>query len=161
NPIPGQQFMSQALFSPRPAELTSADGTRIDYNRIGQGPALVICHGSLSQGGDWLWLARRLAPHFTCYIMTRRGRGPHAARSPHALARVCEDLHALLRLAGPCCHLLAHSYGAICALETLRRHHTSPIGRLVLYEPPIRMTFAGMSAALDRLRELLAAGNHD
>src|SRR5690606_30206164 len=97
------------------------DGTRIGYLRLGEGPGLVFSHGSLTTGDDWLPVASRLADRFTCYVMSRRGRGRSAAGPAHSLERECEDIAAVLAEAGPGAYLLGHSYGAICALETALR----------------------------------------
>src|SRR5699024_9440507 len=96
----------------------SADGTRIAYTRTGSGPALVLCHGSLSTGYEWLPVAQRLADRFTCYVMTRRGRGRSGTGAAYALQHECDDIQALIEHAGGHAHLLGHSYGALCALET-------------------------------------------
>jgi pimeloyl-ACP methyl ester carboxylesterase len=117
----------------------SADGTRIGFHRMGAGPAVVFVHGSLSTHTDWMRVARLLANRFTCFLMDRRGR----ARSgegfgAYSIEREVEDIAAMLAAAGrpagiePA--LVAHSYGAICALETAMRY---PVRRLVLYEPPL------------------------
>lgn len=111
----------------------SVDGTSIRFLKLGQGPGLVYSHGSLSTGEEWLPVADRLKDRYTSYVMTRRGRGRSDIGSPHSLERECEDIAAVLGAAGPGAHLLGHSYGAVCALEAARR---TPIGKLVLYEPP-------------------------
>jgi pimeloyl-ACP methyl ester carboxylesterase len=45
--------------------VTSADGTRIGYRRLGSGPALVFVHGSISTHTDWMRVAKLLAPRYT------------------------------------------------------------------------------------------------
>lgn len=39
----------------------SADGTTLTYQRLGEGPAVVVCHGALVVAEDWLAFARALA----------------------------------------------------------------------------------------------------
>lgn len=142
-----------------PGQVASSDGCLIDYIKLGQGPALVICHGSLSNGRDWLWVARLLAPRFTCYVMTRRGRDVPADAAPHSLARAGDDIRALLQVAGNNCHLLAHSFGGFCALETLRQH--GAVDRLVLYEPPIALQLPNAGELLERFTQQLLTGDTD
>lgn len=140
-----------------PGQVASSDGCLIDYIKLGQGPALVICHGSLSNGRDWLWVARLLAQRFTCYVMTRRGRDVPADAAPHSLARAGDDIRALLQVAGNNSHLLAHSFGGFCALEALRQH--GAVDRLVLYEPPIALQLPKAAEWLARFIQQLQAGD--
>ena len=61
----------------------SADGTTIGYLRVGQGPAVVILHGSNESARSHTQLALGLADDFTVFMPDRRGRGrsgPHQAR---------------------------------------------------------------------------------
>lgn len=124
---------------PVEGQVRSVDGTSISFLKLGRGPGLVYSHGSLSTGEEWLPVADRLKDRFTSYVMTRRGRGRSDVGSSHSLEKECEDIAAVLGAAGPGAHLLGHSYGAVCALETARR---TSIGKLVLYEPPLPMNRA-------------------
>jgi pimeloyl-ACP methyl ester carboxylesterase len=87
--------------------------------------------------------------------MDRRGRGRSGDTADYGLARECEDIKAVLSVAGPRAHLLGHSYGAICALEAALR---VPIGRLVLYEPPLPIAGPLVGAALEPYRAAVADG---
>lgn len=137
----------------------SADGTRIGFLKLGSGPGLVFCHGSLSTGHDWLPVATRLADRFTCYVMSRRGRGRSDEAPDRSLDREIEDITAVLEAAGPGAHLLGHSYGAICALETAGR--SSRVDRLVLYEPPLPVDGPVVGPALETYRAAIASGRHE
>ena len=81
-----------ASAEPVAAEARSRDGTRIGYLRLGKGPGLVFSHGSLTTGEDWLQVASRLTDRFSCYVMSRRGRGRSAARPAHSLERECDNI---------------------------------------------------------------------
>ena len=48
---------------------------RIAYQRAGQGPPLVLVHGTADDHNRWLPLLPALAEHFTVYALDRRGRG--------------------------------------------------------------------------------------
>lgn len=117
----------------------SADGTRIGFRRLGHGPAVVFVHGSVSTHTDWMPVARLLADRFTCFAMDRRGRAKSGEGvGPYSIEREYEDIEAMLAVAktvtGSEAALVAHSYGAICALGVAMRH---PVPKLVLYEPPL------------------------
>ncbi|MEF8939281.1 MAG: alpha/beta hydrolase [Salinivenus sp.] len=117
-------------------ELTtrSADGTRIGALKLGSGPPLVIVHGGLVTGEEYLPIAEQLADHFTCHLMDRRGGGRSGDADAYSIDREREDVEAVLDVAGPEAYLLGHSWGATVALEAARRR--DPAG-LVLYEPPL------------------------
>ncbi len=119
---------------PEEQVVRSADGTRIGFVTLGTGPSLVLVHGGVGTVDQWLPVAKALAGRFTCHLLDRRGRGRSGDAAEHSLVREVEDIEAVLRVAGPAAHLLGHSYGAICALQAACR---VPVGRLVLYEPPL------------------------
>jgi pimeloyl-ACP methyl ester carboxylesterase len=84
-----------------------------------------------------------LASRFSVYAMDRRGRGASKDAKDYAIEREFADVAALVDSIGEPVAVVAHSYGAICALEATRL--TPSIRRLVLYEPPI--TTEAMTAA--------------
>lgn len=133
----------------------SADGTPIGYVQMGSGPAVVIVHGSVTSGDEWRLAAAAIAEQLTCYVMDRRGRGRSGDAQSYSLQRECEDIAAVLAAAGPGAHLFGHSYGAICALETALR---VPVGRLVLYEPPLPVDGPLAAHALDDYKAAIEAG---
>jgi pimeloyl-ACP methyl ester carboxylesterase len=53
----------------------SADGTVIGYRKLGSGSPIVLVHGSISTGEQWLAVAEQLADANTVYIMDRRAAG--------------------------------------------------------------------------------------
>ena len=113
----------------------SADGTTIGYLRVGQGPAVVILHGSNESARSHTQLALGLADDFTVYMPDRRGRGrsgPHQAG--HGLRTEVEDLQAVLAASGAS-KVFTVSIGGLIALEAAR---AGPgIRQLALYEPAI------------------------
>jgi pimeloyl-ACP methyl ester carboxylesterase len=60
----------------------SKDGTRIGYLRVGQGPAVVLLHGSNESARSHTQLALALADAFTVYLPDRRGRGLSGPTAP-------------------------------------------------------------------------------
>lgn len=116
-------------------QVRSKDGSRIGFRRMGQGPAIVFVHGSLSRGADWQGVAGCLAGQFTCFLMDRRGHGrSDLGNTAYSIAREYEDVAAVLAVAGSTSSLVGHSFGAICALGAAL---STVVPRLVLYEPPL------------------------
>jgi pimeloyl-ACP methyl ester carboxylesterase len=116
--------------------VTSKDGTRIAYDKLGQGPALVLVDGALCSRaiGPGKSLAPYLSSHFTVVSYDRRGRGDSTDTAPYAVEREIEDLDAVIAEAGgPAC-VFGLSSGAALALEAAARG--SAITKLALYEAP-------------------------
>jgi pimeloyl-ACP methyl ester carboxylesterase len=115
--------------------VTSKDGTTIAFDRLGNGPALVlICGGSVDRT-DNAPLAERLSQSFTVYNYDRRGRGPSGDTPPYAIEREVEDIDAVIEAAGGSAYLYGISSGAALGLEAGARL-ANRIKKLALYEPP-------------------------
>jgi pimeloyl-ACP methyl ester carboxylesterase len=113
----------------------SADGTRIAFHHLGEGPPVILVHGSVARHTDWMPVARILAHSFTCFVIDRRGRGKSGhGESTYSIDRECEDIAAVAAVSGPQVSLVGHSYGGVCAMEAALR---IPVRRLALYEPPL------------------------
>src|SRR2546428_9819772 len=78
--------------------VTSKDGTRIVYDKIGHGPAVILVAGAMCSRSFWSGpeLAKLLARSFTVYNYDRRGRGDSGDTRPYAVAREIEDIGALI-----------------------------------------------------------------
>ena len=145
--------------------ITSADGTVLVYDRIGQGPALVLVDGAFcSRGfGPAPKLAPLLADQFTVYAYDRRGRGDSGDTAPYAIEREIEDLKAVIGAAGGSASVAGFSSGAILAL--LAAAAGAPIDRLVTWEPPLVTDQPGGHQpppdAADRLSTLIATDRRD
>ncbi|MCA1554519.1 MAG: alpha/beta hydrolase [Chloroflexi bacterium] len=139
----------------------SSDGTRIAFERTGDGPPLVLVHGTSADHTRWAPVLPALNRHFSVYAMDRRGRGGSGDSKSYALEREFEDVAAVVDAIGEPVNLLGHSYGALCALEGARR--TNNLRRLVLYEPPLPRAGVSVSAPeiVTRLEQMLAAGDRE
>lgn len=138
----------------------SSDGTAIAYQRLGEGPPLLMVHGSTVDHTRWGGVVTKLAERFSLYLVDRRGRGSSGDGPVYHVAREFEDVVAVLDAIPSPAFVLAHSYGAICVLEAMRL--TSRIAKAVLYEPPLPVPGRRLFIADDlgrRLDRLLAAGN--
>ncbi|MEV7011179.1 alpha/beta hydrolase [Streptosporangium sp. NPDC051022] len=142
--------------------VTSQDGTVIDYDRYGDGPAVIFIGGATQYRAidqSTGQIARRLAAEgFTAIDYDRRGRGRSGDTAPWALEREVEDLASLIKAVGGTTTLYSSSSGATVALAAA----DAGVGvtGLALYEPPL---FAGADHAerLATLRSLSAAGKND
>ncbi|HLK37067.1 MAG TPA: alpha/beta hydrolase [Polyangiaceae bacterium] len=116
---------------------TSRDGTVLSYDRVGQGPPVILVVGALCSRtlGPGVKLAPALARRFTVFTYDRRGRGDSGDTAPYALAREIEDLEALISEAGGSACVFGHSSGAVLALHAAARG--LPIEKLALYEAPL------------------------
>ena len=114
----------------------SKDGTRIAYERMGSGPAVVLIDGAMCSRafGPMPKIAALLKEHFTVYLYDRRGRGESGDTQPYSKAREVEDIDALVRAAGGSAFAVGLSSGAALALEAAAAG--LPLSKLALYEPP-------------------------
>jgi pimeloyl-ACP methyl ester carboxylesterase len=114
--------------------VTSADGTRIAFDREGEGPPLILVSGLLCSRTTTAALASELASQFTVINYDRRGRGESGDTPPYAVGREVEDLAALMAAAGGAAAVYGHSSGAGLAVHAAASG--LPVTRLVLHEPP-------------------------
>lgn len=114
--------------------VTSRDGTTLAFDRLGQGPPVIlVCGGSTDRSAN-APVAERLAPHFSAFNYDRRGRGDSGDTLPYAVEREVEDLDAVIAAAGGEASVYGTSSGAALALEAAARG--LPMTRLALWEPP-------------------------
>ncbi|WP_370971054.1 alpha/beta fold hydrolase [Amycolatopsis sp. cg9] len=118
-----------------PESVTSRDGTVVGFETLGAGPPMVLVHGTGADHTRWTAVRDRLAERYRLHLVDRRGRGlSRAEAAGYDIRREGEDIAAVAEAAGGDVYLLAHSYGALCALEAVRL--TNAVSRLVAYEPP-------------------------
>lgn len=138
----------------------SADGTTIAYERTGDGPPLVLLHGTSRDRAYWAPIVPLLARQVTVYAVDRRGRGGSGDAPDYAIDREVEDVLAVLAAIDEPAHLLGHSYGAIVALEAALR--ADRLRSLLLYEPPLSVGAHRVPDTLgDRLAAILATGDRE
>jgi pimeloyl-ACP methyl ester carboxylesterase len=131
---------------------TSADGTPIAYDAVGEGPPLILVRGALNDRRTPAALAELLAESFRVYSYDRRGRGDSGDTAPYAVEREIEDLEAMIEAAGGSVALYGHSSGAQLALETAAR--SVSVTKLAMYEPPYFVDDARPPKADDYLSRL-------
>ncbi|WP_157001832.1 alpha/beta fold hydrolase [Agromyces laixinhei] len=147
---------------------TSADGTRIAYDRQGSGPPVILIDGAMQfRAFDpaTTQMAKELAGHgFSVVHYDRRGRGESPAESPITLEQTLDDLRALISEAtegaDDAVALFGGSSGAAIALAAAASG--MPVSKLVLWETPLGDEL-GTDAAefLAGLRERIASRDGD
>ena len=113
--------------------VTSADGTRIAYERHGDGPPLILLHGDATRR-YWDPVVPELADDYTVVVPDRRGRGESGDSEKYSLEREVEDARAVLEAVDGDPVLLGHSFGGLQAIEIAR---SKDVAAIVAYEPAI------------------------
>jgi pimeloyl-ACP methyl ester carboxylesterase len=142
--------------------VTSRDGTTIAYERLGDGPPLILVDGALCyrRMGPMPGLAKRLARHFAVVLYDRRGRGESGNTLPWSIDREIEDVAALITAAGGSAYLFGISSGAVLTIDAAARG--LPVPKLAVYEPPFIVDGSRPPVPDDfipGLHQLLAKGN--
>ncbi|GIH15200.1 alpha/beta fold hydrolase [Rugosimonospora africana] len=115
--------------------VTSQDGTRVGYRQLGEGPGIVLLHGSMESAQNHMQLARALAGRFTIYLPDRRGRGmtgPYG--DAYGIEREVEDLRAVLTATGAR-NVFGVSASGLVALQAAVS--LPEIERVAVYEPAL------------------------
>jgi pimeloyl-ACP methyl ester carboxylesterase len=136
-------------------EATSKDGTRIAYDKSGNGPLLILVDGALCSRafGPMPKLAKLLTGNFTVITYDRRGRNESSDTKPYTAEREIEDLEALINANGGSAFVTGLSSGA--ALTLAAAAHGLNITKLALYEPPF-MVDENKQPPADSLQQLQA-----
>ncbi|MBA3426162.1 MAG: alpha/beta fold hydrolase [Rubrobacteraceae bacterium] len=142
-------------------QVTSSDGTKIAFDRSGEGPPVILVGGAFNTRsfGPNEGLSSLLAEHFTVINYDRRGRGDSGDTAPYSVEREVEDIQALIEVVGGSAHVFGISSGAALALETANRGLS--IEKLALYEAPFVVDDSRPPVPndyLERLEELVASG---
>jgi len=141
--------------------VTSSAGASIVYWRSGEGPPLVLVHGTAADHSRWTPILPAFEQHFTVCAVDRRGRGGSGDSGDYAIEREFEDIAAVVDSLEEPGFLLGHSYGALCALEAALL--TRNVRKMVLYDPVMDVIGEGINppGLVDRLEVLLVAGDRD
>lgn len=126
---------------------------KLHFERLGEGPPLVILHGLLGSGDNWMGLAKSWAADFTVLVPDLRNHG----RSPHAqdasFGAMAGDVVELIHSEGLSqVLLLGHSLGGKTAMRVALDHPAEIRGLVVVdiapkpYPPIHRSLLAGLLA---------------
>ena len=141
----------------------SADGTRIAYDTVGSGPAVILVGGAnqfraFDTGSTEV--ARLLAESgFTAVTYDRRGRGESGDTLPYVVDREVDDIEALSRVVGGNTALYGSSSGAVLCLWAAAR--LPGIQRVTSFGSPRSIWRATVPENLSGLQTRLAAGDRE
>ena len=142
--------------------VTSADGTRIAYDRYGDGPAVILVNGALGyrKFKTFEQIATGLSDRLTVINYDRRGRGDSGPAGPVSVQHEVDDIAALIDAVGGRASLSGYSSGGAVALRAAAAG--LPVEKLVVYETPFKTDpeakypFDDYGARLD---EIVASGD--
>jgi pimeloyl-ACP methyl ester carboxylesterase len=142
--------------------VTSADGTRIAYDRYGEGPALILVGGAMGyrKFKKFEQIATALSEHCTVINYDRRGRGDSGEAGAVSVQHEVDDIAALIQAVGGRASLWGWSSGGAVAL----RAAAADVGveKLAVYETPFKTDPDARYPADDygaRLDQIVAEGN--
>ncbi len=141
--------------------VTSKDGTKIAYDKIGSGPAVILTTGATGARSRDEELAKLLSLDFTVYYFDRRGRGDSTDTLPYSVEKEIEDIEALIDEAGGHVYLYGISSGGCLVLEAASKLGQK-ITKLALYEAPYDESEEGREMwkqYTENLNKLISAGN--
>lgn len=108
--------------------INDVDGVRISYREFGDGPPLILVHGSALSGAIWRGLGyiKALQDEYRVVTLDLRGHGrsgkPHD-RESYSMDRVVGDIGAVLDAAGiTAAHYFGYSFGARIGFSLLAAH---------------------------------------
>jgi pimeloyl-ACP methyl ester carboxylesterase len=131
----------------------SKDGTPIAFDRMGQGPVVILVASALADRSEVKKLAGLLAQNFTVINYDRRGRGESGDTQPYAVEREIEDIQALVDAAGEPAFIFGSSSGAVLALEAARRLNGG-LQKQALYEPPFILDGSRPTVSREVVRQI-------
>ncbi len=143
----------------------SRDGTGIAVFESGEGPPIVLVHGTAADHTTFRVVGPLLAADHAVFAIDRRGRGASGDGPDYAIEREFEDLAAVAeavaaRVGVPALEVVGHSFGGRVALGATRL--TRAIRRLVIYEGAPAAPGAAYhdDGLAERLAALVAAGDN-
>ena len=115
------------------------EGDELHYEVRGQGPPLLMIHGSGLDAGGFSPVADILSDEYTVITYDRRGNSRSTRNGPQnfEIGQQARDAVAVLQAASkPPAFVFGNSAGAVIGLEVAKRH-PGAVRALVAHEPPV------------------------
>jgi pimeloyl-ACP methyl ester carboxylesterase len=142
-------------------DIPTRAGTSLAVWSDGDGPPLVLVHGSLQDHTASRDLVDELVGDFTTFALDRRGFGASEDTASWTIDDDFADLTAVVdhvvATTGQPVAIWGHSFGANVAMGAAAR--TTHVAGLVLYEPSLGLTFP--DGVIDALASRMAAGDRE
>ena len=89
----------------------------LNYKEFGQGDPLIILHGLFGMLDNWQTIAKKLAEHFTVFLIDQRNHGKSPHDDEHSYESMAEDLHDFMTSKWIYkAHIIGHSMGGKTAM---------------------------------------------
>jgi pimeloyl-ACP methyl ester carboxylesterase len=146
------------------AGTVEAGGVPLAYDERGEGPAVVLVHGTATARTVWRETMDALGVGVRAIAYDRRAYGDSGAPEPYGGTTVGEQADDLAELiealdAAPAV-VCGHELGALACLDLVPRR-SELVSRVVLIEPPMLWLVADGTDAVADLREAVASGARD
>jgi pimeloyl-ACP methyl ester carboxylesterase len=142
-------------------DVRSVDGTTLAVWVEGDGPPLVMVHGSIADHTTFDPFVEVLRDNWTTFCMDRRGFGASGDGADYGIecdfADVAAVVDQVVDRTGERVSLWGHSYGANCAMggATL----TDAVHHLVLYEPSLGLEYP--PGSIEAIEDRIARGDRE
>ncbi|SDV00115.1 Pimeloyl-ACP methyl ester carboxylesterase [Microlunatus sagamiharensis] len=140
-------------------QVTTSRGDVVAYDRLGEGPTVVLVAGAGSLRGDARVVRTTellAAAGVTAVVPDRLGRGSSAAEGTLDLDRELEALRAVVDANGGTAVLCGHSSG--CSISLHAAAAGLPVAGLVLWEAPLAAPAARVADWVEGLEQRIDAG---
>lgn len=126
-------------------KVTSSDSVTIAYEELGNGPALIILGGALTDHHMYHAIAMELGKHFKVYNYDRRNRGMSGISPNHSVETELNDLETIMSIDKEPKVLYGHSAGAALAIRAAAKGMN--INKLILADLPFSLLDDNSKAA--------------
>lgn len=127
----------------------------------GEGPPVVMVHGSIADHTAFDALVAAAASSLQAFRLDRRGFGASGDAPDYTIERDFEDVAAVVQevaqIAGGPVALFGHSYGANCAIGGAVA--ADKVSHLVVYEPSLGLTYP--EGCIESIEDALEQGDRD
>lgn len=106
----------------------------LSYEKLGQGPPILVLPGLLGSASNWRTIAQKLAAQYTLYLVDHRNHGRSFHTQSMDYAAMAEDVRTLIiqqALAAPI--LIGHSMGGKVAM-TLAQMYPASLSKLIVVD---------------------------
>jgi pimeloyl-ACP methyl ester carboxylesterase len=103
------------------------------YQKLGQGPVLIILHGLYGSSDNWITVARKLSTRYTVYLIDLRNHGKSPHSHEHSYTLMAEDIEELITSESiEKTYIIGHSMGGKVAMLYAAIHPEKIAGLIVV-----------------------------